>query len=97
MPIIRVSLAICLLLVTEKTIAFTANKVWFEFLPSGAYKISINYTVPELKEFRESYVIFYEKDAAEDFYWALVRGADFHPSKPYQLSYPRPQLQPDPW
>lgn len=81
----------------ETGLCYSANKVWFEFMEDGTYKVVVNYTVPEIKEFRESYVIFSNKRKAESFYWALVRGADFYPSQPYVLGFTKPKLNPDPW
>ena len=97
MPLLKISLALCLLIVTDVTVAYTANKVWFEFQPNGGYKVILNYTVPELKEFRESYVVFYNKKSAEKFYWSLVQGADFYPSEPYKIEFKNQNLRPDPW
>ena len=77
--------------------AFTANKVWFDFLDRGQYRVTVNYTIPALKEFRESAVIFGKKSEAEKFYWALVRGADFYPEDPKLVRYVAPKLQPLPW
>ncbi len=77
--------------------AFTANKVWFDFLDRGRYRVTVNYTVPALKEFRESAVIFVKKGDAEKFYWAIVRGADFYPDDPKLTRYNAPKLQPTPW
>lgn len=58
--------------------ALTANKVWFEFRDNGRYRVTINYTVPELREFRETWVEFAQKKEAEKFYFDVVRGADFY-------------------
>jgi hypothetical protein len=77
--------------------AHSANMVWFEFMDDGRYKVIVGYTVPELKEFRESYVIFRSKQKAERYYWALVRGADFYPSNPESIRFQNPKLQPRPW
>lgn len=92
---------ICLLFIstlfTAKGFSYTANKVSFEFQDDGRYKVIVNYTVPEVQEFRESYVIFNKKRKAEAFYWALVRGADFYPSNPYVARFEKPKLRPDPW
>lgn len=77
--------------------AFTANKVWFEFMDTGQYKVVVNYTIPELKEFRESYVIFNIKQEAEAYFWALVRGADFLPGSPPTIKFKKPKLQAEPW
>lgn len=77
--------------------AYSANKVWFEFRPSGIYRVYVNYTVPELKQYRESYVEFRKKKDAERFYWDLVRGADFYPPDPTARRFATPPMKPDPW
>lgn len=77
--------------------AYTASKVWFEFRPSGIYRVFVNYTVPELKEVREAYVEFRQKKAAESFYWDLIRGAHFYPSDPGIRRFEAPPLDPTPW
>jgi len=76
---------------------YTANKVAFEFLQNGQYRVTVNYTVPELKEFRESYVLFNRKKEAESFYWKLVRGADFYPDDPKLVRFIPPKTKPTPW
>lgn len=91
---------ICLLYLTiaaEQAAAYTANKVWFEFLENGRYRVYVNYTIPALKEFRESYLDFVERKKAEEFYWALVRGAEFHPSRPESSQFTPPKMEPTPW
>lgn len=77
--------------------ALTANRVWFEFLDSGKYRVSATYTLTELKELRSFYVIFTDKRKANEFYWALVRGADFHPDRPEGVTFSEPKLKPRPW
>ncbi len=77
--------------------AYTANKVWFTFLPTGIYRVYVNYTIPELKEFRESYVEFTKKKEAEKFYFDLVRGADFYPPEPKSHRFFNQAMKPDPW
>lgn len=77
--------------------SYSANRVWFEFRPGGIYRVYVNYTVPELKEFRESYVEFRTKKAAERFYYDLLRGADFYPPAPEALRFTPPPQRPDPW
>jgi len=77
--------------------AYTANKVWFEFRPNGLFRVHVNYTVPELKEYREAYIDFRRKQAAESFYWDLVRGADFYPSNPKARRFVAPVMKPSPW
>jgi hypothetical protein len=76
---------------------YTANKVWFEFRRDGHFRVHVGYTVPELKEYRESYVDFARKKEAERFYWDLVRGADFFPSHPESRRFVQPVAQPEPW
>lgn len=58
--------------------AYTANKVWFTFLDDGSMRIRIRYTVPELKELRESTIRFTSRRLAESAYWKLIRGANFY-------------------
>lgn len=76
---------------------YTANRIWFEFRPGGIYRVSVNYTVPELKEFRESYVEFRKKQDAERFYYDLLRGADFYPPDPKAVRFVNPPKGPTPW
>ncbi|MBF0442468.1 MAG: hypothetical protein HQK54_11230 [Oligoflexales bacterium] len=77
--------------------AYTANKVWFEFLENGYFRVYFNYTIPELKEFRESYVDFKDQKKAEKFYWTLVRGGEFFPPNPDRVAFPVLPQKPDPW
>ncbi len=79
-------------------LCFTANKVWFEFREDGrGYRVHVNYTVPELREFREVYVDFNQKKEAERFYWDLVRGADFYLPNPKRRRFVNRPPEPDPW
>jgi len=91
------SLLLSLGLPSVSSEAYTANKVAFEFLQNGRYRVTVNYTVPELKEFRESYVIFKKKKEAESFYWKLIQGADFYPEDPQLVRFIPPKSQPTPW
>jgi hypothetical protein len=84
-------------LVGSSSYAYTANKVEFEFMQNGRYRVTVSYTIPELKEFRESYVLFIKKKEAERFYWQLVRGADFYPDDPQLVRYLPPKSQAIPW
>ena len=68
---------ICFVLVTGELLAHSANKVWMELRANGRFRVWLNYTVPELKEKRESYVEFSSKKEAEKFFFDIVRGADF--------------------
>ena len=60
MLVIRVllTLALGLSLAGEMVYAYTANKVWFEFRPDGRYRVHVVYTIPEVKELRESWIDF---------------------------------------
>ncbi len=82
---------------SERAQAYSANKVWFEFRPNGRYRVVVNYTIPALKEFRESMVEFTSKKEAERFYWALVRGADFYPPAAEKFRFTEVPAKPDPW
>ena len=86
-----------LLITITKAEAFTANKVWFETLPTGIYRVHVNYTVPALREFREVYVEFKKRKEAETFYWDAVRGADLFLAEPSQRRCVNQPLEPRPW
>ncbi len=77
--------------------AYTANKVWFEFRPNGLFRIHVNYTIPDLKEFRDAYIEFKSRKKAEKFYWDVVRGADFYLNDPSKTSFKTPVSAPEPW
>ncbi len=85
------------LLFSAQASAYTANKILFEFLDNGQYRVTVGYTIPALKEYRESYVLFRKKKEAEDFYWKLVRGADFYPDDPKATRFVPNKNQPEPW
>lgn len=82
---------------SETATAYTANKVWFLFKPYGGYRVYINYTVPELKEFREAYVEFKVKKEAEKYYWDLLRGADFFLPATESIRFTKTAMEPQPW
>ena len=50
-----------------------------------------------MKEFRENYVEFTNKKEAEQYYWAMVRGAEFFPPNAKDFKYPKAPASPDPW
>jgi hypothetical protein len=81
----------------NQALGLTANKVFFEFLPNGIYRVSLLYTVPALKELREAKVEFRNKKEAEGFYWDLVRGADFSIDRHTERTFIDPPLVADPW
>lgn len=83
--------------VSNEANAYTANKVWFEFLTSNNYRIHVTYTVPPLREFREAYVEFTNRKDAESYYWDLARGADFYFGDPKERRFMNTPPKPQPW
>ena len=77
--------------------AYTANKVSFMFKPQGGYRVYVNYTVPELKEYREAQVEFSNKKAAETYYWNLIRGADFYLPDSQTIRFTNKPMEPESW
>ena len=88
---------ICLGLLSGVAHSFTANRVWYELTPHGLIRITVAYTVPELREFREVYADFKTKKEAEKFYWSMVRGADFTLADPSKIEFTAPPMEPRPW
>ena len=74
----------------------TANKVGFEFHP-GFYRVTFEYTLPEIKEIRGGYVDFTSKKKAEKYYWSLIRGADFQLGRPDNIQFADKPTRPQPW
>jgi hypothetical protein len=85
-----------LILVAPRLSAHSANKVFFETLQNGHSKVTINYTVPGLREFRQASVTTPDRKRAEKIYWDLVQGADFF-IKNGQLVFSEPNLKAVPW
>lgn len=88
------------LLLTWGTTAhgFSANLVWFEFRKDGHYRVYVNYTIPALKQLRESYVDFQSRKKAEAFYWDLIKGGEFYPPSPESVEFePKKKPKPEPW
>ena len=81
---------------SQPVFAFTANKVAFETLDRG-WRVTVEYTVPEIKELRQAFVEFRSYKKAADFYWKLVGGAHFYLTKGGNLSFVNPPADPDPW
>ncbi len=86
-----------LLLMAEPSFAYTANKVWLSRINSGVLRVTVEYTVPALKERRQSYVDFTNETEAQKFYSDMVRGADFYYDNPSKRSFENPPPQPQPW
>ncbi len=76
--------------------AFTANKVWYEIHPNFI-RVFVSYTVPEIKERREAYIEFTDRQKAAKYYWELVQGADFYLYSPDRIRFIEPDGRPDPW
>lgn len=91
------TLLVALLLLAQEASAYTANKVWMVLTNYGRYRVYVNYTVPELKEFREAYVEFAHKKKAEKYYFDLLKGADFYYPDADKREFKNRPLQPQPW
>jgi hypothetical protein len=89
--------SIALLATSAMSYALTANKVWMEFRTNGRYRVFVNYTVPEQRQFREAYVDFSTKKEAESFFFDLVRGADFSIPNAADRVFTKAPLKADPW
>ena len=93
----RIICAILLCLSATQSMGFTANQVGFEFRPNGLYRVYLYYTVPALKEFRQAEVEFTNRKKAEEFYFAVLRGAEFYLDKPGNIKFINKPLAPVPW
>ena len=93
----RVTWLILILLVAGDAWGYTANKVWMVLTNYGRYRVYVNYTVPEFKEFREVYVEFAHKKKAERYYFDLLRGADFYRPQATDREFRNRPLEPQPW
>ena len=91
-------IAIMILALWPKAAAgYSANKVWFDFMDNGRYRVRVQYTVPALKEFREAYAVFQKRKEAEAFYWHLVKGGDFSVGAGAQLRFEPVKAEATPW
>jgi len=77
--------------------SYTASKVAFEARPTGIFRVYVTYTVPALKEVRESFVEFTSRKEAEAFYYDLLNGADFYHTSPKRREFKQSARQPRPW
>lgn len=78
--------------------AITANKVFYEFWPAkGIFRVRFFYTIPELKEAREGKADFTSAKKANEFYYAILRGADFYLNSKGEYEFLNPRLAPEPW
>jgi len=80
-----------------RALSYSANKVWMEFRDNGRYRVYVNYTVPEMREFREVWVEFAKKKEAERYYFDLARGADFFMPEAKLRSFQKKPGEPTPW
>ncbi|MCB9229342.1 MAG: hypothetical protein H6618_07000 [Deltaproteobacteria bacterium] len=84
---------------TRLSFGLTANRVSFEF-HQNFYRVVIQYTLPELKEFREAVAEFRSFKRANDFYWKILRGADFYLGEPGLIRFVpdnKTKTKPQPW
>lgn len=96
----RLIVAACVLaglLASDLGWAYSANKVWFEVLDNGNYRVRVMYTVPALKEFREAHAIYKTRKEAESYYWHLVRGGEFATGGEAKIWFIPPKAEPNPW
>ncbi len=93
----RVLLWVTLFMVSEPALAYVASKVFFEARPNGIFRVYVTYTVPALKEVRESFVEFRVRKDAEAFYYDLLNGADFYQQGSARREFKQPVKQPTPW
>jgi len=93
----RLAFIVILLIASADCWAYTANKVWMVLTNYGRYRVYVNYTVPEMKEFREVYVEFAHKKKAEKFYFDMLKGADFYYPNAEKAKFNNRELQPQPW
>jgi hypothetical protein len=99
MPLQKTSLVFIAIvwLLSSAAQALRANKVWMEFRTNGRYRVFVNYTVPELRSFREVYVDFSKKQEAEKFYFDVLRGAEFSVPDAKARSFTQSPTEPEPW
>lgn len=69
----------------DRAYGLAANKVWFKILAPGRYRVYVNVTIPELKQYREYHVDFRSYRRASDFFWKVAKGADFYPPRKNQF------------
>ena len=81
---------------TTPAMAFTANSVSFETLDRG-WRVYVEYTIPQIKELRQAFVEFRSYEKAAEFYWKLVRGANFYLTPGGKIKFITPPKTPDPW
>jgi hypothetical protein len=93
----KITLGLLGMILAVRAQAYTANQVSFQFLSNGKYRVNLYYTVPALKEFRESTVEFNDRAKAEAFYFNVLRGADFYLADEPETRFVNEPLAPSPW
>lgn len=81
----NVILVLLLAAASEPAFGLAANKVWFKILAPGRYRVYVNVTIPELKQYREYHIDFRSFRKASAFFWRIARGADFYPPRKNQF------------
>ena len=76
--------------------SYSANRIHLQKY-ENIYRLVINYTVPELKEYREAIIEFRSKKKANEYYYKLLSGAEFDFSSGDKLYFPKIQTKPQPW
>lgn len=94
---IKLVLWLSLFMLSEPALAYVASKVFFEARPNGICRVYVTYTVPALKEVRESFVEFRSRKDAEAFYYDLLNGADFYQQESARREFKQSPKQPTPW
>lgn len=88
-------LALAMALHTHTAFAYTANRVFFE-AKKDLYRITVEYTIPELKERRTAVIEVKQRQKAASIYRSLLSGADFFFGKNENIRMPKRQKQ-SPW
>lgn len=81
LAVLSAGLVVALFSFSEVAQGLAANKVWFKVLAPGRYRVYVNVTIPELKQYREYHVDFRSYRKASDFFWKVAKGADFYPPR----------------
>ncbi len=85
------------IIVPSVVFGYTANSIKLEMMEKGGYRVYINYTIPEIQEFREAFVEFRSKKEADDFYNEILQGADFFLKDPEKNRFSPTPKGPRPW
>lgn len=75
--------------------ALSANWVHFEFRPE-CYRITIGYTIPELRIKKEAVIEKKIRREAEKIFWKLQKGGEFYLMRD-DIVFPKSPKGPTPW